>query len=67
MATKFFEGTDCVGKTLILKDGSRNEAYKVAGVFQKIPIQSIMQFDFVIPFSKFLTDNSWALETGASQ
>ena len=66
MATKFFEGTDCVGKNLILKDGSRNEAYKVAGVFQNVPSQSIMQFDFVIPFSKFLTDNSWALETGAT-
>ena len=34
MATKFFESTDCVGKTLILKDGSKNEAYKIAGVFQ---------------------------------
>ena len=66
MATKFFAGTDCVGKNLILKDGSRNEAYKVAGVFQNVPSQSIMQFDFVIPFSKFLTDNSWALETGAT-
>ena len=66
MATKFFESTDCVGKTLILKDGSRNEAYKVAGVFQKVPSQSIMQFDFVIPFSKFLAYNSWALETGAT-
>ena len=66
MATKFFEGSDCVGKNLILKDGSRNEAYKVAGVFQNVPSQSIMQFDFVIPFSKFLTDNSWALETGAT-
>jgi putative ABC transport system permease protein len=40
MATKFFEHTDCVGKTLILKDGSRNEAYKIAGVFQEPPIQS---------------------------
>ena len=66
MATKFFESTDCVGKTLILKDGSRNEAYKVAGVFQEVPSQSMMQFDFVIPFSKFLADNSWALETGAT-
>ena len=66
MATKFFESTDCVGKNLILKDGSRNEAYKVAGVFQNVPSQSLMQFDFVIPFSKFLTDNSWALETGAT-
>ena len=30
------------------------------------PAQSKMQFDFVLPFSKFLTDNSWALETGAT-
>lgn len=66
MATKFFESADCVGKTLILKDGSRNESYKVAGVFQKVPSQSIMQFDFVIPFSKFLVDNNWAIETGAT-
>jgi len=66
MATKFFESTDCLGKTLILKDGSRHEAYKVTGVFKEVPRQSMMQFDFVIPFSKFLADNSWARETGAS-
>ncbi|MCX6255747.1 MAG: ABC transporter permease [Bacteroidia bacterium] len=66
MATKFFESSDCVGKTLILKDGSKQESYKVAGVFQEVPRQSVMQFDFVIPFSKFLADNSWASETGAT-
>jgi ABC-type antimicrobial peptide transport system permease subunit len=66
MATKFFESTNCIGKTLILKDGSKNEAYKVAGVFQEVPRQSMMQFDFVIPFSKFLADNIWARETGAT-
>jgi ABC-type antimicrobial peptide transport system permease subunit len=66
MAKKFFENTDCMGKTLILKDGSKNEAYKVAGVFQEVPSQSVIQFDFVIPFSKFLADNSWARETGAT-
>ena len=66
MAMKFFENSDCIGKTLILKDGGRNEAYKVAGVFRNVPIQSKMQFDFVIPFSKFLVDNPWASETGAT-
>ena len=66
MAIKFFESSDCVGKTLILKDGSRQEAYKIAGVFKEVPRQSVMQFDFVIPFSKFLADNSWARETGAT-
>ncbi|MEI6048808.1 MAG: ABC transporter permease [Bacteroidota bacterium] len=66
MATKFFESPDCVGKTLILKDGSKREAYIVAGVFHEVPRQSMLQFDFVIPFSKFLADNSWASETGAT-
>jgi putative ABC transport system permease protein len=66
MATRFFESTDCLGKTLILKDGSRQEAYKIAGVFREVPCQSVMHFDFVLPFSKFLVDNSWARETGAT-
>jgi putative ABC transport system permease protein len=66
MAMKFFGSTDCVGKTLIMKDGSKSDAFKIAGVFEDVPRQSVMQFDFVIPFSKFLNDNSWALESGAT-
>jgi putative ABC transport system permease protein len=66
MALKFFKKSDCAGETLILKDGNRNEAYKVAGVFRDVPRQSTLRFDFVIPFSKFLTDNSWVRETGAT-
>ncbi len=37
MARKFFESTDCIGKSLILKDGTRNEAYNVTGVFRDVP------------------------------
>jgi len=66
MARKFFESADCVGKTLILKDGSKQDPFKIAAVFKEVPRQSKLQFDFVIPFSKFLTENSWALETGAT-
>ena len=66
MAMKFFESTDCVGKSLVLKDGNKQEAFKVSGVFRKVPAQSMLQFDFVIPFSKFLADNPWAIETGAT-
>ena len=66
MAMKFFESTDCAGKDLILKEDNRNEAFKVSGVFQNVPGQSLFQFDFVIPFSKFLADNNWAGETGAT-
>ena len=39
---------------------------KLPECFEDVPSQSVMQFDFVIPFSKFLTDNRWALETGAT-
>jgi putative ABC transport system permease protein len=66
MAMKYFRSTDCAGKTLILKKGERNDPYKVAGVFRDVPDQSILHFDFVIPFSKFLADNKWAIETGAT-
>ena len=66
MAMKFFESTDCVGKILVLKDGNKQEPFKISGVYRKVPAQSVMQFDFVIPFSKYLADNSLATETGAT-
>ena len=66
MAMKFFDTTDCVGKTLVMKDGEKQEAFNVSGVFWRVPRQSVMQFDFVVPFARFLADNHWALETGAT-
>jgi putative ABC transport system permease protein len=66
MALKFFNNADCIDKTLILKAGGKQEVFKVSGVFNDVPSQSKLQFDFVIPFTKFLTDNTWALETGSA-
>jgi ABC-type lipoprotein release transport system permease subunit len=66
MAMKFFESTDCIGKILAVKDGDKQHAFRISGVFRKVPAQSVMQFDFVIPFTKFLADNPWATETGAT-
>jgi putative ABC transport system permease protein len=66
MALKFFESTDCVGKILVMKDERKQEAFKISGIFGKVPAQSVMQFDYVIPFSKYLADNSSAIETGAA-
>jgi ABC-type antimicrobial peptide transport system permease subunit len=65
-AYKLFETTDCLGKMLILKDDSKKEAFKISGVIKDVPPQSLLQFDFVLPFPKFLALNSWANETGAS-
>jgi putative ABC transport system permease protein len=66
MAIRFFNSTDCIGKTLILKESGNREAYTVAGIFKEIPSQSKMQFDYIIPFTKFLDENKWALETGST-
>ena len=66
MAMKFFKSTDCLGKTLIIKDDSGQESFTVSGVLKNISSQSYMRFDFIIPFPKFLEGNSVALEAGAS-
>jgi putative ABC transport system permease protein len=65
-ALKIFETIDCIGKTIILKDDNKQEAFKISGVIKNVPSQSLLQFDFVLPFEKFLALNSWANETGAS-
>jgi putative ABC transport system permease protein len=66
MAGKLFETIDCIGKTLTVKDGNNQDVFKVAGIIRNVPSQSYLQFDFVIPFAKFLSVNSWANESGAS-
>jgi ABC-type antimicrobial peptide transport system permease subunit len=66
MALKLFGSTDCVGKTMIQKENSREEGYKISGVMEDIPSESFFRFDFIIPFSKFIAENSWANETGAA-
>jgi putative ABC transport system permease protein len=66
LAYKLFATTDCLGKMLILKDDEKEQVYKISGVIRDVPSRSLLQFDFIIPFSKFLAGNSWASETGAS-
>ena len=66
MAVKLFGSTDCLGKTLLQKDNTSEVGYKIAGVMKDIPSESSLRFDFIIPFSKFIAENTWAIETGAS-
>jgi ABC-type antimicrobial peptide transport system permease subunit len=40
--------------------------FKISGIFSKVPASSTLQFSFVIPFSRFLSYNPGAYETGAS-
>jgi len=66
MAVKLFGSADCLGKTLICKDKNNEVGYKISGVVKDIPSESSLSFDFIIPFSKFISENSWANETGSS-
>ena len=65
MAGKFFNSTDCLGKTLVLKDGDRQEALKIVGILKNVPSQSNLRFEYVIPFSKYLANNKEAFAPGA--
>jgi ABC-type antimicrobial peptide transport system permease subunit len=66
MAIKFFGNTGCVGKTLLMKDGETEKAFNISAIFKQVTKQSHLQFDFIIPFSKFLAENNRALEAGAT-
>ena len=66
MAMKFFGNVNCIGKIVQLKEGDKLQAFHVTAVFHKVPGQSTLQFEFVIPFERFLADNPWASETGSA-
>ncbi|MCE5347172.1 MAG: ABC transporter permease [Bacteroidales bacterium] len=66
MAMKFFRTTDCLGKTIILKEDDKQESFIVSGVLEKVREKSCFSFDFIIPFSHFLAENKWAYEAGAT-
>ena len=66
MAFKLFGSADCLGKTLICNDKNNEVGYKISGIIKDIPSESSFRFDFIVPFSKFLAENIWANETGAS-
>lgn len=51
LAQKYFGHTDAVGK--ILKIGTSREVM-VSAVMKDVPLHSSLQFDFVMPFKKFL-------------
>ena len=66
LAAKYFTTTDCIGKSLVLKNDSGQETFTISGVMRNVPNQSYMQFDFILPFAKFLSTNPDALDAGAS-
>jgi putative ABC transport system permease protein len=61
-ALKFFGSTDVVGKTLKVEEGRGIEVFLVTGVAKKIPHNSSLKFDAVLPFRYLQTmfnDSDW--------
>ncbi len=58
MAEDFFgEADNVVGRTIRY---SNSEDLIITGVFENLPANSSIQFDFVRPWEAFLSENSWA-------
>ncbi len=56
LAEKYFVGEQPVGKTIKLDNDIE---YKVTGVLDALPENSLIRFDFLLPFSNFEKKNEW--------
>jgi len=54
MAQKYFGKSDPIGKVINLKFSSDFEPYTVAGVFEDVPSNSHLQFDFLLSYKSFV-------------
>ncbi len=60
LAKKLFGADeDAVGKIVELQ---HNKSFAVSGVFEDLPTASSIQFEFVLSFEEFKTENDWVLE-----
>ncbi len=58
LAHNFFPKENVVGKSLKLTINEVDVVFNIAGVFKKLPEQSSLQFDVVIPIDNYLPFNS---------
>ncbi|MBK7870051.1 MAG: ABC transporter permease [Saprospiraceae bacterium] len=56
LANKYFNTSNAIGKVIRIDN---IENYQVSAVFAKVPDQSTLQFDFVMPVESFVQKNDW--------
>ncbi|MDX5418505.1 MAG: ABC transporter permease [Hymenobacteraceae bacterium] len=56
VALRLFGTIHAVGRLLKLNN---NESYTVTGIMRKVPLNSTLQFDFVMPYSDYEANNTW--------
>ena len=58
LAAKYYPGQDPLGK-VIKAQGVTQQFYIVTGIMKDIPVRSSLQFDYIIPFENFLSQNKF--------
>ncbi len=62
LADKYFKGIDPIGKTITINNA---DAFSVSAVLKKLPANSSLQFDWLIPFDFFEAKNDWLKKWGS--
>lgn len=61
LAVKYFGRENVAGESITING---TDLHTITGVFEKLPENSSIQFDYVLPIEDWLESNSWALEWG---
>lgn len=61
LARKLFDTDDVVGKQVLF---NKKQTYNITAVFDDVPSNSTLQFEYLIPFSVFADENEWVKEWG---
>ena len=58
LARKYFDTEKVLGKTINIRD-NKEEVYTITGVFKDVPEESSLEFDYILPYEKYLEYNTW--------
>ncbi|MEQ9169037.1 MAG: ABC transporter permease, partial [Fulvivirga sp.] len=58
LATKIFGNTDVLGKMLKVRD-QKDDEFIITGVLEDVPGNSSIEFDYLLPYQKFLIDHPY--------
>jgi len=61
LARRYFGDENPIGESITING---EELHTITGVFRKLPENSSIRFDFVLPFEDWLKENEWATEWG---
>ncbi len=65
VAGKLFGSANPLGKIVSVQYLEGKQDYAVTGVFEDVPRQSSLQFDFVVPYEEFQLRNDWLNQWGS--